>query len=767
MALTFGFYDSLNHDRLYNAQQMSAIFDGIINDGVFASVGSHFSVVPGTGMHVLVKSGRAWFNSTWTLNDSDIDLTIDAADTLLGRIDTVVLEVNSEQATRANSIKVVKGTAASSPVKPTLTNTATVHQHPLAHVTVAKNTTAITASMIEIVVGKTDCPFVTAILQTTDITNLFAKWENDFQTWFSTVRSTLDGDVALNLQNQIDVNWRNTLKDATKMKLGLASDAVPDDAFNALIEDVSTTFDIGDVKITARNSLDDKWLLCNGALLDYDTYLTLYNASGQKLTNKRAIGTAQDPFVSPIDIQVLTMERYAYTDDSGTWNVRSRVVEPYISTTTADSDVIYKGVHVLKSGQKLGLVIYRHSLPRLHYSNVTIQSTTGQCLYVYDITDSGWTYLYNISTELGVTSTTHPNYFTNFSLRYICNDMAMLISSTTSPNSSKLSWSQIIVVDLSKYPTYTYSAHTDMVMPYNSRVLGQNTTWSQIKAVGDNAFVYIDNRYNSTGPYYGDPFIIRADRTSNGVTVKCIYPKRSDRYADTDINNYINDCVSMCDYSPVLDCLFYITAADGYSYASATLLHNVTTYLNNASSFGATVTFEGADYSSYEIGGSSGSTFYSTDGSALPNRLYEDTSTNTVYFLSTSGGFSLSETASTTLYRSTGLNQTEYVTVDAVFEKGAKKYMLTRTGLRELVSLTEADMKASKDNVIYYISNGSVIRSWPTPEMKLEDNLTISFGYNTYYTTDTGIFRTPTKTLMKVPTVTSLTDANAFIKIKN
>lgn len=264
MALTFGFYDSLNHDRLYNAQQMSAIFDGIINDGVFASVGSHFSVVPGTGMHVLVKSGRAWFNSTWTLNDSDIDLTIDAADTLLGRIDTVVLEVNSEQATRANSIKVVKGTAASSPVKPTLTNTATVHQHPLAHVTVAKNTTAITASMIEIVVGKTDCPFVTAILQTTDITNLFAKWENDFQTWFSTVRSTLDGDVALNLQNQIDANWRNTLKDATKTKLGLASDAVPDDAFNALLTETTKVLKPGDMLVSMRNSLGSNWAVCNG-----------------------------------------------------------------------------------------------------------------------------------------------------------------------------------------------------------------------------------------------------------------------------------------------------------------------------------------------------------------------------------------------------------------------------------------------------------------------------------------------------------------------
>lgn len=204
MAVTYGFYDSLNHDRLYNAQQMSAIFDGIINDGVFMSVGNQFHTVAGTGMQVIVKSGRAWFDSTWTLNDAEYPLSIDAADVLLTRIDAVVLEVNSEVATRANTIKVVKGTPASTPAKPTLTNTATVHQHALAYVTVAKNTTAITNSMIEIVVGKTETPYVTAILQTTDITDLFKKWESDFQIWFETVKGTLDGDVALNLQNQID-----------------------------------------------------------------------------------------------------------------------------------------------------------------------------------------------------------------------------------------------------------------------------------------------------------------------------------------------------------------------------------------------------------------------------------------------------------------------------------------------------------------------------------------------------------------------------------
>ena len=34
MSLTSGFYNSLDGDRTYNAEQMSELFDGIINDGI-------------------------------------------------------------------------------------------------------------------------------------------------------------------------------------------------------------------------------------------------------------------------------------------------------------------------------------------------------------------------------------------------------------------------------------------------------------------------------------------------------------------------------------------------------------------------------------------------------------------------------------------------------------------------------------------------------------------------------------------------------------
>lgn len=235
MAVTYGFYNSLNKDRVYNAEQMSSIFNGIITDGVFASIGGSLMPIAGTGMQIVVKTGKCWFNSTWTLNDALLPLDIPAADVSLTRIDAVVVEINSAISTRANTIKVIKGTPSANPAKPTLANTETLHQYALGYITVSAGATSITADKIEVNVGNTTCPFITSVLQQTDITALFNQWDAEFNAWFANIQAQLSGNVAANLQRQIDENYANTLKNSTKSLLGLSSDAVPDDAFLCLI----------------------------------------------------------------------------------------------------------------------------------------------------------------------------------------------------------------------------------------------------------------------------------------------------------------------------------------------------------------------------------------------------------------------------------------------------------------------------------------------------------------------------------------------------
>lgn len=204
MSLTFGFFNSLAHDRVYDATQFSRIFDGIINDGVFMSIGDRFLVTPNTGMTINVGTGRAWFDGTWTENDAPYLLTLDPAEVVLSRIDLIVLETNISVGVRANSLKIIKGTPGSVPVDPTLTRTASVNQYPIAKILVTPGLTTITALNITNMVGLTSMPFVTGILETADITGLFTQWEAEFNAWFEDLQIELSGEVAVNLQAQIN-----------------------------------------------------------------------------------------------------------------------------------------------------------------------------------------------------------------------------------------------------------------------------------------------------------------------------------------------------------------------------------------------------------------------------------------------------------------------------------------------------------------------------------------------------------------------------------
>jgi len=204
MALTCGFYDSFEGDRVYSATQFGNIFTGLISDGVFASVGGALMVSPLSGLQLSVANGRAWFNDTWTNNDSNLLITLDAAGAALPRIDLVVLEINKGTAVRTNTIKIIKGTGSASPVEPALTNTEDIKQYALAAVYVAANVTVITGSNITNKVGTTECPFVTGIIETITTDELLAQWNAEFEEWFNDVVITLDSETAGNLLNKIN-----------------------------------------------------------------------------------------------------------------------------------------------------------------------------------------------------------------------------------------------------------------------------------------------------------------------------------------------------------------------------------------------------------------------------------------------------------------------------------------------------------------------------------------------------------------------------------
>ncbi len=211
MSLSSGFFNSVNHDRLYNAEDMSRLFDGLIRDGVFASIGTCMVVKANTKMTVNVGVGRAWFNHTWTLNDSILPVTLGQSHVLWPRIDAVVLEVNSEESVRLNSIKVVQGEPSTNPKKPTLTKTTLVNQYPLAYITVSAAATEIRQADIENAVGTTECPFVSGILSVISIEELIPQWKDILNRFVE--ENTANFNTWMNNEKTAYAQWLQSNKD--------------------------------------------------------------------------------------------------------------------------------------------------------------------------------------------------------------------------------------------------------------------------------------------------------------------------------------------------------------------------------------------------------------------------------------------------------------------------------------------------------------------------------------------------------------------------
>ena len=209
MAITYGFFNSVDGDRKYNAEQMSTYFDGLVSDGIFQSVGKKFSVTAGAGLTVNVDTGRALIECHWLKNDNVLTISLDNADVQNDRKDLIVIKL--DYTARTMGIEYISGAES-------VKNTETVKYLTLARITIPAGATAITQANIKDYRGSALCPWVTGLVKQVDTADLFTQYEtayeemvqqminwwadrrNAFDTWFNNLTSTLN--VNLNLTKQ-------------------------------------------------------------------------------------------------------------------------------------------------------------------------------------------------------------------------------------------------------------------------------------------------------------------------------------------------------------------------------------------------------------------------------------------------------------------------------------------------------------------------------------------------------------------------------------
>ena len=209
MAVTYGFFNSLDSDRLYNADQMSNYFKGLITNGVYETVDDAMIVLATTGMKVTVGKGRAIIDCKWINIDALVEVTLSAAHVTLNRYSAICVHLDASN--RLMEIVSIDGTNATTPTKPVPTNTSTDKYLVLAYVYVGAGVTAITQANITDTRGQSVCGWVTGLIKQVDTSELFLQWQTAFENYYANITDQFETYYE-NMTVQFD-DWFETLTD--------------------------------------------------------------------------------------------------------------------------------------------------------------------------------------------------------------------------------------------------------------------------------------------------------------------------------------------------------------------------------------------------------------------------------------------------------------------------------------------------------------------------------------------------------------------------
>lgn len=189
------FFNSINGDRRYRAEDFASYFAKILTNGVFPNPSNNLQVLAKEGMKITIKAGGCNINGYFGINDTDEVITCSVANPMAQRVDIVVARWSL---TNREIVLAVKSNTT------TLTRTADTYEICLAEITIPAGASSISQANIRDTRQDTSkCGLINSLI-TADSTTLFNQFEAQFNNWFADIKGKLNADVAGSLQMQID-----------------------------------------------------------------------------------------------------------------------------------------------------------------------------------------------------------------------------------------------------------------------------------------------------------------------------------------------------------------------------------------------------------------------------------------------------------------------------------------------------------------------------------------------------------------------------------
>ena len=208
-AVHCGFFDAIDSDRTYSADEMNRPYRRVISNGVFATPqgnpSTDLQVVESSGMNIICKAGEGLFADKWFENPSSIVITVPDNTATVSRIDSVLVQVDTRTSGRVGNIVHRTGTPASSPVPPAINQTEGVVEYRLANIRVNAGVTSIQGRYITDRRGSSDCPWVTSLIYQVDTSTLYDQWASAYAEYFEQEKAIWDAWYA-QLTEDLDVS---------------------------------------------------------------------------------------------------------------------------------------------------------------------------------------------------------------------------------------------------------------------------------------------------------------------------------------------------------------------------------------------------------------------------------------------------------------------------------------------------------------------------------------------------------------------------------
>jgi hypothetical protein len=215
MALKFGIlpselegFDSeglpLWDDRAVDEEYFARYHQELLENGISAKAPTSFQVVVESGKKLRVKPGAIFIEGYFAYDSEPAYVELEQENPSASRIDRIVFRLDKPN--RLMEIKVLRGKEGILNLEiPELIRTQDIYDMSLATVKVNRGQVEILpVDITDTRMEKSECGVVANYLGDVDFADFFAKYDNEFQQWFDSVKENLGTDPMGHLQNQVN-----------------------------------------------------------------------------------------------------------------------------------------------------------------------------------------------------------------------------------------------------------------------------------------------------------------------------------------------------------------------------------------------------------------------------------------------------------------------------------------------------------------------------------------------------------------------------------